>query len=82
MQGRSSPLCSALLSKSRQVLGGHLKLAISGGGPLNADVQTFLRVAFNVAVVQGYGLTETSACGTMQDPVRIEVSVNYYFVTT
>jgi long-chain acyl-CoA synthetase len=79
MQGRSSPLCSALLSKSRQVLGGRLKLAVSGGGPLNADVQSFVRVAFNVPVVQGYGLTETSACGTTQDPVHIEVSVNYFF---
>lgn len=75
VHGRPSPLCSALLSKSRQVLGGRLKLAISGGGPISADVQSFVRVAFNVALVQGYGLTETAACGTIQDPASIEVCV-------
>lgn len=72
-----------VLAKTRRVLGGKLKLAISGGGPLNTDVQQFVRVAFQVAVVQGYGLTETSACGTVQDPARIEVleafSMSHFF---
>jgi len=74
LQKRPAPLCSMVLAKTRRVLGGKLKLGISGGGPLNTNVQQFVRVAFQVGVVQGYGLTETSACGTVQDPARIEVS--------
>jgi long-chain acyl-CoA synthetase len=34
---------------------------LSGGGALNHEVQDFIRTAFGIDFVQGYGLTETNA---------------------
>lgn len=66
--GLDTPLFNALVFKKfKKVLGGNVKHAISGGGPLNGDVQTFCRVAFGLPLVQGYGLTETCAGLTIQD---------------
>ena len=45
-----------------------MRLAISGGGPLNSEVQEFVRCAFGCPLFQGYGLTETCAGLAMQDP--------------
>ena len=66
--GLDTPLFNALVFKKfKKVLGGNVTHAISGGGPLNSDVQTFCSVAFGLNVVQGYGLTETCAGLTIQD---------------
>jgi len=74
-QGRSTPVCNKIFKKSYDMLGGRLKLCISGGGPLSADIQNFIRVAFNVNLVQGYGLTETCAGGTVQSAFNYEDGV-------
>lgn len=47
-------------SKLRGALGGHLKYAVCGGGPLSDKLAHFFH-AVGVQVVQGYGLTETCA---------------------
>jgi len=73
--GRKSPLCDLIFKKTYKMLGGRLKLCVSGGGPLSADVQNFIRVAFNVNLVQGYGLTETCAAGTVQPFWSVEDGV-------
>jgi len=66
--GLDTPLFNALVFKKfKKVLGGNVIHAISGGGPLNSDVQTFCSVAFGLNVIQGYGLTETCAGLTIQD---------------
>lgn len=39
---------------------------LSGGGALNGDVQEFIRSAFGIIFIQGYGLTETCAGLTIQ----------------
>jgi long-chain acyl-CoA synthetase len=39
---------------------------LSGGGALNNEVQDFIRIAFGIDFVQGYGLTETNAGLTIQ----------------
>lgn len=66
-QGRSSPLADLFFDKLfRKVIGGRIKMAISGGGPISGDVQNFVRVAFKVNLIQGYALTETCASGTVQ----------------
>jgi len=67
-QGRETPLLGLLFKKIGGMLGGRVKVAISGGGPVNADVQNFIRVAMHFNLVQGYGLTETCSCGTVQAP--------------
>jgi len=60
--GLDTPLFNALVFKKfKKAVGGNLKWALSGGGPLNGEVQEFIRVAFAVPLVQGYGLTETCA---------------------
>jgi len=43
-------------------------MALSGGGPLNNEVQSFIRTCFGFPLMQGYGLTETCAGLTIQDP--------------
>jgi long-chain acyl-CoA synthetase len=57
------------------MMGGRLKLCVSGGGPISADIQNFIRVGFNVNLIQGYGLTETCAAGTVQPPFNAEDGV-------
>ena len=51
----------------RASLGGEVRYAISGGGPLGDDVVHLLAAA-GLTVVQGYGLTETSAPATIDRP--------------
>jgi len=34
------------------VLGGRVKVAVTGGGPISADVQNFIRVAMHFNLVQ------------------------------
>ncbi len=67
-QGRGSwslslllwPLLDRLVARRiRAALGGRVRLAISGGAPLNPDIaRRFIALGLNL--LQGYGLTETS----------------------
>ena len=53
--GYDTPLFKALVFKKfSQAVGGKLRLAVSGGGPLSAEVQDFCRAAFGCALSQGY----------------------------
>jgi len=74
-QGRTAPLCSKFFKKMHDMMGVRLKLCVSGGGPISADIQNFIRVGFNVNLIQGYGLTETCAAGTVQPPFNAEDGV-------
>lgn len=66
--GFDTPLFNKLvIKKFRAALGGKLRYALSGGGPINNEVFDFIRVAFGVQFVQGYGLTETCAGISVQD---------------
>jgi len=66
-QGRESPLFKVMVFRTlRNLLGGRLKIGITGGGPISADVQNFIRVAFCMPLVQGYALTETTCAGAVQ----------------
>ena len=66
--GFDTPLFNALVFKKMAVVtGGNLRLGVSGGGPLNSDVQNFIGTCFGIPMGQGYGLTETCAGLTLQD---------------
>ncbi|GAA4360933.1 AMP-dependent synthetase/ligase [Angustibacter luteus] len=51
-------------AKLRAALGGNADLAISGGAPLGARLAHFYR-GIGVTVLEGYGLTETTAAATV-----------------
>lgn len=64
--GYSTPLCDRLVfRKVRALLGGRLRVLLSGGAPLSAVTQRFMNVCFCCPVGQGYGLTETCGAGTI-----------------
>lgn len=74
--GFTTPLFSALVVKKfRKAVGGELRWALFGGGPLSGTVQDFIRAAFDIPLVQGYGLTETCAGLAIQDPEDFRHSV-------
>jgi len=67
--GYDTPLFKKLVFKKfSKVVGGRLRFALSGGGPLNSEVQVFIRTCFGCPIFQGYGLTETNAGLTIQCP--------------
>jgi len=49
----------------REKLGGRVRLIITGSAPISDEVYRFLKICFCCPVIQGYGLTETSAGGTV-----------------
>jgi long-chain acyl-CoA synthetase len=58
--------------KLRAAMGGQVQWAVSGGAPLGARLGHFFR-GIGVTVLEGYGLTETSAATTVSRPDAIEV---------
>jgi long-chain acyl-CoA synthetase len=56
-----------VLSKVRGLLGGELQLALTGAAPIAQDVLEFFD-ACGVLVLEGWGMTETTAAGTLNTP--------------
>ncbi|MFF7470252.1 AMP-binding protein [Streptomyces sp. NPDC008092] len=52
----------------RKELGGRMRYAVSGGSPLDRDLNLFFHAA-GIVVYEGYGLTETSAAATIVPPL-------------
>lgn len=57
-----------VFSKMRAALGGRVKIMLCGGAPLSPEIGEFLKIVFCCPIVEGYGLTETCACTTIQRP--------------
>ncbi|CAN7992988.1 unnamed protein product, partial [Ixodes hexagonus] len=75
-KGFTTPLLNRIVfRKTRKILGGRLKAIVSGSAPLSSETQTFLTNCLDCPIVQGYGLTETTAGATLQDHDDIEVGV-------
>lgn len=67
-KGYDTPVFNKILfSKIRQILGGELRMMLSGGAPLSEKTQRFMNICFCCPVLQGYGLTETCGAGTVTD---------------
>jgi long-chain acyl-CoA synthetase len=58
--------------KLRARLGGRVQYAVSGGAPLGARLGHFFR-GVGVVVLEGWGLTETTAPATVNTPERIKI---------
>lgn len=58
---------AAVLALVRGILGGNIRFFISGSAPLSADIADFFTAA-GMPILEGYGLTETSAVGTLCRP--------------
>ncbi|WOL20681.1 long chain acyl-CoA synthetase 2 [Canna indica] len=65
-QDEASPFLDRLIfHKIRQVMGGRVRMMISGAAPIPKHVEEFLRVTTCSVFIQGYGLTEScSGCFT------------------
>ena len=59
-------------SKLKAAMGGRVDYAVSGGAPLGERLGHFFRGA-GITVLEGYGLTETSAAATVNKPSRNKV---------
>ncbi|ENN77291.1 hypothetical protein YQE_06117, partial [Dendroctonus ponderosae] len=51
----------------RQLMGGHIRLIISGGAPLAPETHEQINNCLCATIIQGYGLTETTSSACVQD---------------
>ena len=58
--------------KLRAAMGGRIQYAVSGGAPLGARLGHFFR-GIGITILEGYGLTETSAPSTVNLPTDIRI---------
>uniref|UniRef100_A0A1A8BPU7 long-chain-fatty-acid--CoA ligase n=1 Tax=Nothobranchius kadleci TaxID=1051664 RepID=A0A1A8BPU7_NOTKA len=67
-RGYDAPLCNyVLFRKVKKLLGGRVRMMLSGGAPLSSATQRFMNVCFCCPVGQGYGLTETCGAATITE---------------
>ena len=59
-------------SKIKEIMGGKLRYAISGGAPLGERLGAFFR-GIGIPVLEGYGLTETSAPTAVNTPDSLRI---------
>ncbi len=59
-------------SKLRAAIGGKVRYAVSGGAPLGERLGHFFRGA-GITILEGYGLTETSAAAVVNKPSRNKI---------
>jgi long-chain acyl-CoA synthetase len=59
-------------SKLRAAVGGKVTYAVSGGAPLGERLGHFFRGS-GITILEGYGLTETSAAATVNRPARNKI---------
>lgn len=65
----SGILDAVVFKKIKEATGGRMKLCMNGGGPISKDTQRFISMAI-CPMISGYGLTETTAMGCLQNPLE------------
>jgi long-chain acyl-CoA synthetase len=61
-----------VLSKLREAMGGRVKYAVSGSAPLGDRLGHFYK-SMHLKVLEGYGLTETTAPATVNRPEKFKI---------
>ena len=61
-----------VFSKIRARLGGRIRILVSGAAPLSKDIAEFFHAA-GLTILEGYGLTETSAGAFVNLPEQLQV---------
>jgi long-chain acyl-CoA synthetase len=73
MTNRKKGLADKLVySKLRDALGGRVRYCVSGGAPLAPHLAHFFHAA-GITILEGYGLTETSAPATVNTPEHMRI---------
>ena len=74
-QGYRTPIINGLVcNKIKQIMGGKIKYLAIGGAPLRSETHEFFQACLDVQVLQGYGLTECAAAGTLMDLDELSTS--------
>ena len=67
-RGHDTPIMNRIIFKKfTAIVGGRLRILLSGGAPLAPDAHDFCRTCLNLTLLQGYGLTETCATACIPD---------------
>jgi long-chain acyl-CoA synthetase len=72
LKARHAVFDRLVYGKLRAALGGKVKYAVSGGAPLGTHLGHFYR-GIGLTVLEGYGLTETTAPATINTPDLIKI---------
>ena len=72
LKGRHALFDRLVYSKLRAAVGSRVRYAVSGGAPLGERLGHFFRGA-GITVLEGYGLTETSAAAVVNRPGRNKI---------
>ena len=66
--GHDTPIMNKIIFKKfKAIIGGKLRVLLSGGAPLAPDAHDFCRTCLGITLLQGYGLTETAATACIPD---------------
>lgn len=75
-RGFQTPILDKILFKKiARLLGGRIRSVMSGGAPLAPDTHEQIQLCLCVDMIQGYGLTETTAGAAVTDKWSMEYSV-------
>lgn len=67
-RGYQTPLIDRLVFKKvAKLMGGRVRLIMSGGAPLSPDTHEQIQICLCANVIQGYGLTETTSGAAVMD---------------
>jgi long-chain acyl-CoA synthetase len=61
-----------VFDKLKVLMGGRVRLIVNGSAPVTKEVKQFFQIVFSCVVLEGYGLTETTAgicCSSTEMPV-------------
>ena len=62
---KSLTLKQLVFNKMKALLGGKVRLMVTGSAPISGEVLDFLKICFCADILEGYGMTETSAASCL-----------------